>query len=232
MEDEPLNVVAVFAHPDDEASVFGTLANHSERGDNVYVIMLTHGENASTLKGTHEEIAKTREGHVNKIEKILGAKYFLLDIPDSGVTTSIENSKRLARYFKMLKPDIVITWGEYKTIGLGHPDHRYTHTITLDAISYARYNNDLDEYPPHRKAVSLYTPIEGFDASGEAIYIDVTKQFNKIMQCFDVYEEAYGEWPVRNYVVSQMSMNGMFLGVKYAEVYHKVLTGRARKFLD
>jgi len=74
-EHTPLNVVAVFAHPDDEASVLGTLANHRERGDKVSIVMLTHGENASTLKGTHEEIAKTREEHVGKIEEILGAKY-------------------------------------------------------------------------------------------------------------------------------------------------------------
>ena len=151
----PLNVIAVFAHPDDEASVLGTLANHSERGDNVSVIMLTHGENASTLKGNHEEIAKTREGHVNKIEAIIGAKYYLMDIPDSGVTPSVENAKKLAKYFKMLKPDIVITWGEYKTLGLGHPDHRYTHTITLDALSYARYINEEDEYPKKIPELSL-----------------------------------------------------------------------------
>ena len=44
---KPKNVVAIFAHPDDEASVVGTLANHSEKGDNVYVIFLTRGENAS-----------------------------------------------------------------------------------------------------------------------------------------------------------------------------------------
>jgi len=232
MEDEPLNVVAVFAHPDDEAGVLGTLANHCERGDNVYVIMLTHGENASTLKGTHEDIAKTREGHVSKIEEIIGAKYFLLDIPDSGVTPSVENAKKLAKYFKKLKPDIVITWGEYKTLGLGHPDHRYTHTITLDALSYARYKNDDDEYPPHRNTVSLYTPVEGLSIAGDGLYIDVSKQFDKIMRCFDVYEEAYGEWPVRNYVVSEMIMNGVFLGVKYAEVFCKILTRKARYYLD
>jgi len=39
---KPLNVVAVFAHPDDESGAVGTLMNHSDRGDNVYVVMLTH----------------------------------------------------------------------------------------------------------------------------------------------------------------------------------------------
>jgi LmbE family N-acetylglucosaminyl deacetylase len=232
-EERPLNVVAVFAHPDDEAGALGTLANHSDRGDNVYVVMLTHGENASSLKGTPEEIAKTREGHVSKIEEIIDAKYILMDIPDSGVTPSIENAKKLASIFKELKPDIVITWGEYKTLGLGHPDHRYTHTITLDALSYSRYKNNNDEHPPHREPVSLYTPIEGAGVSDAGvIYIDVSSQFEKVMRCFDVYEEAYGQWPVRKYVVSEMSANGMFLGVKYAEVFKKILWRKARAYLD
>lgn len=232
-EHETLNVVAVFAHPDDEASVLGTLANHSERGDNVSVILLTHGENASSLKGTHEEIAKRREGHVSKIEQIIGAKYYLMDIPDSGVSPSVENAKKLARYFKQLKPDIVITWGEYKTLGLGHPDHRYTHTITLDALSYARYNNKEDEYPPHRKNVSLYTPIEGGGISAEgSIYIDVSTQIDKVVACLDVYTEAYGEWPVKQFVISEKNKIGMFLGVKWAEVFKKILTRKARKYLD
>ncbi len=229
----PINVVAVFAHPDDEASVLGTLANHSERGDNVSVVMLTHGENASTLKGSHEEIAKTREGHVGKIEQIIGAKYYLMDIPDSGVTPSVENAKKLAKYFKLLKPDVIITWGEYKTLGLGHPDHRYTHTITLDALSYARYNNEDDEYPPHRKNVSLYTPLDGgAELAGSAIYIDVSNQIEKIIACLDVYNEAYGEWPVKDFVISETAKAGMFLGAKHAEVFRKILTRKASSYLE
>ena len=233
MNNDSLSVVAVFAHPDDEAGVLGTLANHSERGDTVSVVMLTHGENASSLKGSHEEIARTREGHVSKIEEIIGAKYYFLDIPDSGVTPTIENAKKLACLFKQLKPDIVITWGEYKTLGLGHPDHRYTHTIALDALSYARYNNEEDEFPPHRKNVGFYTPIEGgVEMAGSSIYIDVSKQIDKVERCLDVYEEAYGEWPVKKYILSEMSLAGMFLGVKYAECFNKVLTGRASSYLE
>ncbi|MCG3216339.1 MAG: PIG-L family deacetylase [Candidatus Heimdallarchaeota archaeon] len=228
----PLNVVAVFAHPDDEAGALGTLANHSDRGDNVYAVFLTHGENASSIKGTKEEIAKTREGHVKQIEEIIGVKYILLDIPDSGVSPTIENAKKLAKLFKKLKPDIVITWGQYKTLLLGHPDHRYTHTITLDAISYARYKNHDDEYPPHQKSVSFYTTVEESVGMESRFYVDVTKQFDRIMRCFDVYEEAYGEWPVREYVISEMTMFGMFLGVKYAEVFKKIMWREARDFLD
>ena len=166
-ESAALNVVAVFAHPDDEAGAVGTLMNHSDRGDNVYVILLTHGENASSLQGTHDEITLIRQGHVNKIEKIVGAQYRLLDLPDSAVFPSVENAKKLARIFKQLKPDIVITWEKSHNVGTGHPDHRYTHDITLDAISYARYNDDEDNLTPNRKPISLYTPMISLDSSSD-----------------------------------------------------------------
>ncbi|MHA1260124.1 MAG: PIG-L deacetylase family protein [Candidatus Heimdallarchaeaceae archaeon] len=232
-ERQPLNVVAVFSHPDDEAGSVGTLMNHSDRGDNVYVVLLTHGENASSLKGTNEEITLIRQGHVNQIEELIGAQYRLLDFPDSGVFPSVENAKKLATIFKQLKPDIIITWAKSSITGLSHPDHRYTHDIVLDAISYARYKNGEDLIPPHRKPISLYTPIIGDNMqSSEAVYVDVTEQQDRIMKFFDIYEEAYGEWPVRAYKLAGLLMFGRLAYVKYAEAFRKITWRKARKFLD
>ncbi len=228
-----LNVVAVFAHPDDEAGAVGTLINHSDKGDNVYVILLTHGENASSIKGTHDEIKLVRQGHVNQIEKIVGAQYRLLDFPDSGVFPSVENAKKLAKIFKQLKPDIIITWGKSEGIGVGHPDHRYTYDIVLDAISYARYNNDEDNLEPHRKPVSLYTPFIGMDSGMDnSVFVDVSHQYDRIMKFFDIYEEAYGEWPVRAYKISGMLMIGRLGFSKYGEAFRKILWRKARDLLD
>ena len=164
-KDKPLNVVAVFAHPDDEAGVIGTLANHADRGDNVYAIFLTRGENASSLCCSPEEIIDIRTGHAKKIEQILNAEYRLLDLPDSGVHPSVENARKLAGHFKEIKPDIIITWSQSNQLGVGHPDHRYTYTITLDVISYARYKNEHHSHEPHRSVVSLYTNYFAMDSN-------------------------------------------------------------------
>ncbi|MHA1352788.1 MAG: PIG-L deacetylase family protein [Candidatus Heimdallarchaeaceae archaeon] len=44
MEDiNKLNVLAIFAHPDDEVGAIGTLLNHIEEGDNVDILLLTRG---------------------------------------------------------------------------------------------------------------------------------------------------------------------------------------------
>lgn len=232
LKNDTLNVVAVFAHPDDEAGLIGTLANHADRGDNVYAIFLTRGENASSLCCSPEEIMDIRFGHARKIEKILGVDYRLLDIPDSGVRATAENARKLAKYFKEIKPDIIITWSQNEQIGLGHPDHRYTYTITLDAISYCRYKNPDDEFEPHRKPVALFTNyFVNFEKSGRPFFVDVTKQFDKIMAVLEVYEEAYGQWQVKQYVTTQLMMYGQMAGVKYAEAFNKILWRTALPYL-
>ena len=228
----PLNVVAVFAHPDDEAGVIGTLANHSERGDNVYVIFLTRGENASSLCCSPEEIMDIRAGHAKKIEKILDAEYRLLDFPDSAVYPGVESAKKLARHFKEIKPDIIITWSQQETLGIGHPDHRYTYQITLDAISYMRYKEEDSDLKPHRGIVSLYTNYFGNDSSlGKPFFVDVTNQFDKIMNVLDVYSEAYGSWEVKKFIQAQLTMFGRMAGVQYAEAFHKILWRTALPYL-
>ncbi|HUU77621.1 MAG TPA: PIG-L family deacetylase [candidate division Zixibacteria bacterium] len=228
----PLNVVVVFAHPDDEAGVIGTMANHCEKGDNVYAIFLTRGENASSLCCSPEEIMEIRAGHARKIEKILGAEYRLLDLPDSGVQPSVENAKKLAEHFKEIKPDIIITWTQSEQLGIGHPDHRYTYQITLDAISYMRYKEKDSKLEPHRAVVSLYTNYFDYNPTlGKPFFVDVTNQFNKIMQVLEVYSEAYGGWPVNKYIEAQLTMNGRMAGVKYAEAFHKILWRTAQPYL-
>ncbi|MCF2142188.1 MAG: PIG-L family deacetylase [Candidatus Heimdallarchaeota archaeon] len=229
---KPLNILAVFAHPDDEAGVIGTLANHVQRGDNVHVIFLTQGENSSSLCCSPEEIKEIRAGHAKKIEKILGAKYHLLNFPDSAVRPSVENAKILAAHFKELKPDIVITWSQSDQLGTGHPDHRATFTITLDALSYCRYRNPVDKYKPHRKLVALFTNYFPNSRRTESPYfVDVTKQFDIIMDVLDIYAEAYGEWPVKEYITSQLVMYGRMAGVKYAEAFNKIIWRTALPYL-
>ena len=54
-------VLAIFAHPDDELTTVGTLANHSQRGDRAILAWLTYGESATTIEGTLKR--KLRSGN-------------------------------------------------------------------------------------------------------------------------------------------------------------------------
>ena len=67
-------VLAVFAHPDDEASCVGTLANHSDAGDAVRLLWLSRGENATTLAMDREEKIRERARQAEKVGALLGAR--------------------------------------------------------------------------------------------------------------------------------------------------------------
>jgi len=50
-----VNLMAVFAHPDDEIGAAGTLALHAQKGDRVMLVWMTRGELASQFGDTPEE---------------------------------------------------------------------------------------------------------------------------------------------------------------------------------
>ena len=62
-------ILAVFAHPDDEASCVGTLANHSDAGDAVRVLWLSRGENATTLAMDREEKIRERARQAERVRR-------------------------------------------------------------------------------------------------------------------------------------------------------------------
>ena len=86
-----MNIMAVFAHPDDELGCTGTLKKHAERGDNVMLVWTTHGELASQfVNETHEEVRRIRQEHGAFIAKKLGASYHFFNMGDSRMTGSRE----------------------------------------------------------------------------------------------------------------------------------------------
>ncbi len=233
-ENKRKTVLAIFAHSDDELSVAGTLANHSANGDDVYLAFLTKGENASTVKGTSDEIKRKREEHTKKISSLLGVTVRYLDFPDSKIEHNVEGGYKIAELIKEIRPEILISWTKYSNIGGGHPDHRNTAELVFDAISYARYKNGASKFEPYREYISYYTYLNRAErVSSQVVYVDVSEQVDKIMKFIEIYKEAYGDWPVKDYKMGQMAFFGRQAKVKYAEAFEKVMSGRpASKLLE
>lgn len=234
MSDIKKTILAIFAHSDDELSVAGTLANHSERGDDVYLAFLTKGENSSTVIGNSDEIKQKREEHTRKISELLGVTIKFLDFPDSKIAHTVENGYKVAELIKEIRPNILISWTEFQRLGSGHPDHRNTSKLVLDAISYARYKNNNSPFDPYREIYSFYTYLNLHEKpSSQISYVDVTDQIEKIRKFIEIYKEAYGDWPVEDFKFGSMAYNGRLAGVKYAEAFEQVMTsGPAPKFLN
>ena len=130
---DPLEVLAVFAHPDDaELLVGGSLIRGVDRGERVGILDLTQGE-----KGTRGS-AEIREREAQEAADLLGVTLRRnAGLPDSGLDTSNESKIRLAGLIRELRPRVVVThWLEGR-----HPDHYAAARLVRDASYLAGLKN-------------------------------------------------------------------------------------------
>ena len=147
-------VVAVHAHPDDEAiTTAGALADLSARGADVLVVTCTLGEEGEVIGEPYQHLVVDEADQLGgfRIQELrrsldaIGARGQFLGgagrFRDSGMAGSpasrnpraFVNSgdvavEKLAAIFEAEKPHLVITYGPDG--GYGHPDHIRVHEIT------------------------------------------------------------------------------------------------------
>ena len=115
-EDKNKSVLVVAAHPDDEVlGCGGIMARSSQRGDNVYVLILGEGITSRDNKrdrGKRDGQIKELQGHIKKAGKTLGVREsFVFDFPDNRFDTVplLDIIKTIEQVKKTVKPDIVYT---------------------------------------------------------------------------------------------------------------------------
>ena len=222
-------VLAVFAHPDDEASCVGTLANHSDAGDAVRLLWLSRGENVTTLAMGPEEKVRERARQAERVGALLGVETSFLDFPDTGIVHTRENALVVSDVIRSWKPTIVVTWNRSRAVGAGHPDHRATSAIVLDAVSYARIPITPGR-EVHREHVSVYLTYDAC-ARYPVRLIDVSVQEGRIRAFFEIYEGMYGKWPVEEMVFANLTHHGMTASCRLAEAFQFSQLGKADRLL-
>jgi LmbE family N-acetylglucosaminyl deacetylase len=222
-------ILAVFAHPDDEASCVGTLANHSDAGDAVRLLWLSRGENATTLAMDREEKIGERARQAQKVGDLLGVETGFLDFPDAGIVHSRENALVVSEVIRSWKPTIVITWSRSRAVGAGHPDHRNTQAIVLDAVSYARFPLTAGR-EVHREHMSVYLTHEDRPRYPVRL-VDVSRQEDRIRAFFGIYKGMYGKWPVEELVFANLTRNGLTASCRLAEAFQYIQLGKADRLL-
>lgn len=120
-------VVAVFAHPDDEAfGPAGTLAKFANDHD-VYLLCVTCGEAGENPK----DLAKIRTNELLQSAKILGIKkVYFLDFVDGTLSNSLYHklAQKIEEKLKLLTPETIMTF-EPRGIS-GHIDHITVSMVT------------------------------------------------------------------------------------------------------
>jgi LmbE family N-acetylglucosaminyl deacetylase len=156
MPGEALTLMAVHAHPDDEAiGTGGVLARYGDEGVRTVLVTCTNGELGDGPGGVkpgeagHDEAAVVARRHEELLAScaVLGINHLeLLGYRDSGMdgwpqngadgsfwTTPVKAaSARLEELIEKYQPQVVVTYDER---GLyGHPDHIQTHRATMAAV--------------------------------------------------------------------------------------------------
>ena len=150
-----LTLMAVHAHPDDEAiSTGGVFARYASEGIRTVLVTCTNGDLGDAPGGvtpdaeTHDSdaVVEVRLAELKQSCAVLGIEHLeLLGYRDSGMmgwkqneavdafwnTPVAEAATRLARLMEMYRPDVVVTYDENGFYG--HPDHIQANRITLDA---------------------------------------------------------------------------------------------------
>lgn len=160
-----LRLMAVHAHPDDEASKgAATTARYVAEGHEVLVVTLTGGERGSILNpamdtpGVHERIHEVRREEMARAAAILGVQHRWLGFVDSGLPEGDplpplpeecfalvpleEATERLVGVIREFRPHVITTYDEHG--GYPHPDHIRCHEVSMAAFDAA---GDPDRFP-------------------------------------------------------------------------------------
>ena len=153
-------VLAIYAHPDDEGQITGTLAAFLAAGNAVTLICTTRGEVgeiSDAALATPETLGYTRELELRAAMAQIGlADVRFLPFRDSGMDGTPENADprcfhqqpadvavpAILSIMREVRPHFVFTW--QADGGYGHPDHIAAHRHTVTAFEAC---GDATAYP-------------------------------------------------------------------------------------
>ena len=161
---DPLRLLCVFAHPDDEAmGMGGTLAKYAAEGVETYLVCASRGERGwfgpEKENPGPEALGQLRERELESAVRELGMQgLYFLDYLDGQVDQAdpVEAIRKIGTHIRRIMPHVVVTFppdGNY-----GHPDHIAVGQFTSAAVVCAvdASFQDAENFAPHRVSKLYY----------------------------------------------------------------------------
>jgi len=152
---DKLILMAVFAHPDDEAfGMGGTLTRYAAEGHEVYVVTATRGEAGEIAEmnlATKANLPDVREEELRCACRIYGVNPpIFLNYQDGQLTTVHQGQAvgKLVRLLRQIRPQVVVTFGPEGIYG--HYDHIAVHRWTTIAVKLAADRSCFPDQRPDR----------------------------------------------------------------------------------
>lgn len=203
-------LLAVYAHPDDEAfGTGGSLARYAAAGVQVTLVCATRGEAGEISDpsyATPETLGAVREEELRCAADAMGVhELVFLDYRDSGMQGSPENEHpqafmhapaaevvvRLVQIMRRVQPQVVVTFEPNG--GYGHPDHIAIHQHTVQAYHCAADGSYHPELGPAWRAARLF-----YTAIPRSFFLELRQRLEKLGQDtteFDRFADGAAGWP-------------------------------------
>lgn len=192
--EEPIRVIAIFAHPDDgDVKMGGTAALLAEQGYAVKFLSLTNGDAGHYDEGGGA-LAKRRRAEAKEAGKRLGIdEYKVLDNHDGELMPELHIRKQVIREIRDWNADVVIGLrpNDY------HPDHRNAGKLVQDAAYMVVVPNVAPDTPPLRKNPIFLYMQDGFEKPNpfsHDIVVGIDEAIDKKIDAIDAHESQVYEW--------------------------------------
>jgi LmbE family N-acetylglucosaminyl deacetylase len=204
-------VLVLAPHPDDEVlGAGGTIAKHTDQGDDVVVAVVSEGVSAQ-----YEDpgMLHVRRDACREACEILGVKdIFFYDLPDARLAESglVEITKVLNQAITALKPDTIYS-PDFSEL---HMDHRMVYEASLVVTrSYlpSFQGGTLLFYETSHMKHAPFCP---------TYFVDISAQIDRKIKAFEVYESEVEEFPHPRSVEAIKTlarMRAVESGTQYAE---------------
>ena len=217
-----MNILALFAHPDDvEIEVGGTLLKYKQAGHKIFIALTTSGNTGSNEIESREEIASTRESEQLAAAKYLDAEVMFLRYEDESLFDTPETREAVLTAIRWADPDIIFTHNprDYST------DHNMTARLVTEVLLTTGGKLHPAALPPIEKKPMVFFV-------GNKCFVDITEQIDTKMAMICCHQSQIG-WlrefhPEADFTDRQKvadRVRGMWAGVQYAEGFeaHKIL---------
>lgn len=193
-DDDPLRVIAIFAHPDDaDFKMAGTAIQMAQAGHKVKYLSITNGN-----AGHHEMgggvLAKRRRAEAEEAARRTGIEeYEVWDNNDAQLMPTLDIRMDVIRAIREWNADVVIGLrpNDY------HPDHRNAGKLVIDASYMVIVPNVVSDTPPlENNPVFLYMQ-DGFtkpNPFSHDIAVAIDESFELKARGLDAHVSQVYEW--------------------------------------
>jgi LmbE family N-acetylglucosaminyl deacetylase len=221
MDQPPLDVIAVGAHPDDvEIGCGGTLARLVQQGHRVGIVDLTDGEPTPSSPGPETRLAEARRS----AETLGLATRIVLDLPNRRLFDSFEARVALAREFRRFRPRLVLGLGDHTP--MASPDHYQAMLITEAAVFYSKlskWDEHFDGLPAHvvPRCMHFFLAYRALAPAGQqCIVVDIGATLETKLQAVACYASQFP--PEKAHLIQRIrtfaQQQGMAAGFEAGEV--------------